>query len=264
MSRGCVYSCSYCVETVIQRYYGFEQNNKGVIKNASKYLRNKSAEQIIFEITHLHKTKSISLFRCQDTNFLTINRAILNEVAEYLHKSNLDIKLYIETRPEGINKTNIALLKKLKVDGIGMGIEIGAQDFREEKLNRYAKREKIINAFNLLKIAGIKRTAYNIIGLPEETEEQILETIKFNKLIAPDNITVAFYSPYLGTQQQILSTTLNYFENYEFDVDGQLRTVSKHDQISNELLNFYKKYFVDFVRGHEGLVSEYKLKEGLI
>ena len=27
-SRGCIYTCSYCVETVIQKYYGFEEKSK--------------------------------------------------------------------------------------------------------------------------------------------------------------------------------------------------------------------------------------------
>ncbi len=27
ISRGCIYSCSYCVETVIQNYYSFNESN---------------------------------------------------------------------------------------------------------------------------------------------------------------------------------------------------------------------------------------------
>ena len=104
---------------------------------------------------------------------------MLNELAEYILSSNLDIKLYIETRAEGINETTIELLKKLKVDGIGMGLELSDQNFREKNLNRYVNQEKIETAFKLLKNANIKRTAYNIIGLPNQSEESIIETIKF-------------------------------------------------------------------------------------
>ena len=28
-SRGCIYSCEYCVETIIQKYYGFDEITKG-------------------------------------------------------------------------------------------------------------------------------------------------------------------------------------------------------------------------------------------
>ena len=40
----------------------------------------------------------------------------------------------------------------------------------------------------------------------------ILETIKFNQILDPDNITVAFYSPYIGTKEQDKSTKYDYFE----------------------------------------------------
>ena len=56
---------------------------------------------------------------------------------------------------------------------------------------------------DLLKENQIKRTAYNIIGLPYQTENSILETIKLNKRLKPDNITVSFYSPYYGTKSQM-------------------------------------------------------------
>lgn len=264
LSRGCIYSCAYCVETVIQHYYGFDEiNNKGVIKNVKKYLRNKSAKRIYEEMKDLHNNFGIHLFRCQDTNFLTIEKNVLNELAELISDSGMDIKLYIETRPEGINDKSVELLKKLNVDGVGSGIEISTQSFREDVLNRFANQDKIINAFKLLKQAGIKRTAYNIIGLPNQDEDMVIETIKFNQLLNPDNMTVAYYSPYIGTSVQKMSKDLSYFDDYEYKVDPMLRSVSKSKLISTDLLEFYKKYFVSLVRGGLDNLKEYKLKENL-
>jgi anaerobic magnesium-protoporphyrin IX monomethyl ester cyclase len=244
MSRGCIYACEYCVETVIQSYYGFtEHTGSGVIRRAKRYLRNKSAERVFAELTDLHDRFGVTLIRCQDTNFLTIDRGMLTTLADTLARSNLDIRLYIETRPEGITASTIPLLQSLKVDGVGMGVELSTQAFREDKLRRFASTEKIIRAFALLREGGIKRTAYNIIGLPEQDEASILETIAFNRSLDPDNMTVAFYSPYLGTLPQVKGKEFGYFDDYEFHVDGQLRTVSKHTLVSPELLAFYKAYF---------------------
>ena len=58
MSRGCVFTCGYCVETIIQRYYGFEDNTRGLLKNSKNYLRNKSAERIFEEILKVKKEKN--------------------------------------------------------------------------------------------------------------------------------------------------------------------------------------------------------------
>ena len=165
-----------------------------------------------------------------------------------IEESDLNIMLYIETRPEGINETSLKLLKKLKVDGVGMGIELSTQDFREEKLRRYADQEKIIKAFELLKKHNINRTAYNIIGLPEQDEDSIIETINFNRLLNPDNMTVAFYSPYIGTQQQKKGNELGYFDDYEYHVDSALRSLNKHSLVDVKKLEYYKKNFVSFVK----------------
>lgn len=247
MSRGCVFTCSYCVETILQDYYTENKKKRGVLQSPKKYLRNKSAKRIFEEIVNLNQNFKIKLFRCQDTNFLTIDRQVLIDLSELINNSQLDIMLYIETRPEGINDFSIQLLKKLKVDGVGMGIEIAAEGFREESLNRYASHDKIVRAFELLKQNKIKRTAYNIIGLPNQTEEMIRNTINYNRKLKPDNVTVAYYSPYFGTDEQKKSYAVGDFDNYEKNVDGQIRSVSKSSKISVEKLNYYKKNFAKFV-----------------
>jgi len=263
LSRGCVYSCDYCVETIIQKYYGFSENKNGVLCNASNYLRNKSAKRAFQELKTLNKKYKINLIRCQDANFLTIKREVLEELADMISSSDLDIRIYIETRPEGINPSSVKLLKKLRVDGVGMGIEISIESFRKNSLNRFASQEAIINAFKLLKEAGIKRTAYNILGLPGETEEMIHETIRFNKLLNPDNISVTFFSPFFGTGQQVKAKETKDFNEYEYDLDQGLRSLSKSVVLSRRLLEFYKKNFVKFAREGLDKCDELKKKEGL-
>ena len=204
LSRGCIYTCSYCVET--------------------------------------------DLVRAQDTNFLTIDPKLLEGLRDLIKKSPINVKFYIETRPEGINEKSVELLKDLGVDGVGMGLELAGSQFREKNLNRFVNEDKIIRAFDLLKKAGIKRTSYNIIGLPNQTENEILETINFNKILNPDNVTVAFYTPYIGTEEQIKSTKLSYFDEYEKRIDGQLRSVTKDNKIPIEKLNYYKENFYNLVK----------------
>ena len=250
MSRGCIYSCSYCVETIIQKYYGFEESSKktGAINNFKSYLRNKTANIIFEELNYLNTKKNITLIRCQDTNFLTNDKKVLTELSELIDKSKLNIKMYIETRPEGINKYSIELLKKLKVDGIGMGVELAGENFREENLKRFASQTKTIEAFHLLRKNNIKTTSYNVIGFPNQNEESILQTIEFNKILNPSNITVAFYSPYYGTGQQKEGVETGIFENYEFGVDSALRSTTRSESLSKEKLEYYKQNFVKLAR----------------
>lgn len=256
MSRGCPFTCGYCVETVIQRYYGLtERTSRGALRQPGRYLRHKSPQRILEEISGLYEEYGITLFRCQDTNFLTIERTLLVELADLFDKYDLPIRLYIETRPEGINRSSVSLLKRLKVDGVGMGIELATQQFRESKLNRFSDQVAIEHAFRLLRENSIRRTAYNIIGIPDQNEDAIIETVEFNRLIDPDNITVSFYSPYLGTEQQQRGVQKNYFLDYEFDLDSQLRTMSRHSEVTPDVLAFYKRNFVRLVRDRTGPIA---------
>ena len=69
-----------------------------------------------------------------------------------------------------------------------------------------------------------------------------------NKILDPDNITVAFYSPYFGTKSQIQGNELGIFDDYEFDVDSALRSKSKDTLLPVKKLKFYKENFVKLVR----------------
>ena len=66
------------VETVIQNYYNFKDTTKrGALSNHKLYLRSKSPERIYNELVDLKSKFKIDLVRCQDTNFLTINKKVL-------------------------------------------------------------------------------------------------------------------------------------------------------------------------------------------
>ena len=80
-----------------------------------------------------------------------------------------------------------------------MGLELSSDKFREHNLNRFVDSKKIIRAFKILKKNKINTTAYNIIGLPEQSEDSIIDTIKFNRKIRPNVSSVAYYSAYEGT-----------------------------------------------------------------
>ena len=128
-----------------------------------------------------------------------------------------------------------------------MGIELADESFRNKELNRFVNQDRIIKAFKILKENNIKRTTYNIIGLPGQSEEHIKETIKFNKLLDPDNITVCYYSPYIGTDEHKKSKKMKYFLDDKKNIDPRLRSLS--DKTDNlDMLEYYMKNFVSLAR----------------
>ena len=247
-SRGCIFSCSYCVETVIQSYLGFNEiNPRGSLKGFDRYLSLKSVKNAFSEIEYFERM-GINLMRCQDTNFLTIPHNFLKEIIKLRQINNLKIAFYIETRPETINPNTIKILKGLNVIGVGMGVETASEDYREDELNRFSSKEKTIRAFQILKDAGIKRSSYNILGLPGQTEQDIISTIEFNKLIDPDNITVSFYSPFIGTKTAIRGIESNEYNHESLSSDSQLRTNTFSNKLSKAKLEYYKENFNSLCR----------------
>lgn len=264
MSRGCPFTCDYCAEVAIQKYYGFSERTKsGALKEAARYMRCKSSGRIFEEIKRTYQERNVTFFRCQDTNFLTIPPRVLNELAEKLQGARLPVFFYVETRPELINPASVAILKKLRVDGVGMGIETASEDFCATQLHRFSKQSDIIKAFNLLKEAGIKRTTYNVLGFCDQTEEMILDTIRFNRLLDPDNISTSFYSPYIGTAEHQRSVEQGYFAPYEYNLNDGLYSATKSRLVTKEKLQFYRKHFTKLVRGGLDQLAYLKEKEGV-
>jgi radical SAM superfamily enzyme YgiQ (UPF0313 family) len=67
-------------------------------------------------------------------------------------------------------------------------------------MKRNISREKIKGAFNMVKKAGLKVWAFNMIGLPGETPETIKETIELNREIKPDSIFCSIFYPFRATE----------------------------------------------------------------
>ena len=67
-------------------------------------------------------------------------------------------------------------------------------------LNRRMSNQKIINVYKLVRDYGIRISAYNMIGLPFETRENIFETIELNRKCKPATSSVAFLEPYPNTE----------------------------------------------------------------
>jgi radical SAM superfamily enzyme YgiQ (UPF0313 family) len=60
--------------------------------------------------------------------------------------------------------------------------------------------EHIVKVSHMLKSVGIIVNAYNIIGLPHETLELSLQTIKLNAQMHTDNVIINMFTPYPTTK----------------------------------------------------------------
>lgn len=230
-SRGCPYNCTYCCNHLLKKLY----------PNSNKYVRFKSAGRFIAEIKAAVEQypgiRSICFF--DDT--LTLKKEFIREFSE-LYKNEIKLPYTCNDRVNQITAENLQYLKSSGCTDVALGIESGNDHIRNEIMKRNVSCEEIVHAFRELKRAGIKTSAFNIVGVPGETMTTILDTIRLNALAKPDRYINAYFNAYVGTDlyNYCLENNLTINETGSSLFDKP--TVSL-DSISETQIQFFYKYF---------------------
>jgi len=187
-SRGCPFNCSYCVNGVLKEKY----------KGKGRYHRFKSVAQSIEELKGLITKHKFNFIRYWDEDFTSLNAKVIEEYAEQ-YKKHINLPFLIYARVDTVTEKKIAVLKDMGCKTCAMGIESGSQRLRREVLCRNMSNSKIIESFQLVNRYGIRTSAYNMIGFPTETRDDIFDTIELNRLAGPSSFSVTMLEPYKGT-----------------------------------------------------------------
>lgn len=186
--RGCPYPCSYCINHKVMELY----------RGKGKYVRLRKVKNVIEEIQQvLSKYQRVESIHFHDDTFI-INKTWVNEFCKE-YKKHINMPLLINARADLIDEEVIEWLKRAGCIEIKIGVEHGNEYIRNSIMKRNMSNEQIINAFQIIKKAGIKTWAYNMMGLPEETKATIWDTINLNREIKPDKLFISIFFPYKGT-----------------------------------------------------------------
>ena len=101
-----------------------------------------------------------------------------------------------------VNLVNDELMKNLKRAGcvhVSCGVESGNEHIRNTVMKRNLTERQIVEAYALFKRYGFASNAINLIGLPDETQESVWDTINLNRRIDPTSSGVNIFYPYRGT-----------------------------------------------------------------
>ncbi len=187
-SRGCPFRCTYCCNHAIARVYGVESN----------VIRYNSVEKTIAEIEMLKSKYKFDRLWFIDDLFV-LNRAWLDELlSEY--KKRFAIPFMCHIRPNVCTRDMMFKLKDAGCYRVFIAVESANDHIRNTVMRRGLTKEQIENSFKWAKEAGIETLSVNIIGVPGETEETVLETIEFNKRMNPTIVGVNIFNPYEGTE----------------------------------------------------------------
>jgi radical SAM superfamily enzyme YgiQ (UPF0313 family) len=182
-SRGCPYSCDFCVAPI-------HQGHK---------FRERSAKAIVDEIERGYREFGIDFFYLWGDT-VTLNVKSFTAFCDELIARKLPIQWFGNARAD--NLTDPAFVHRLRKAGcwmLAMGIETESEDIRKTMVKRL-ERQKIQTAIDNMRDAGIRSFAFFIFGYPGESLATINQTIDYAIELNPDFANFYPAVPYPGTE----------------------------------------------------------------
>ena len=95
---------------------------------------------------------------------------------------------------------------------VKFGVESGSQRIRSQILQRRMTNEKIIRAIDTAHRHGLHTSVFLMIGLPDETHDDVMATIKLMAQAKPGRYRWSFFFPFPGTKAYELSQQGDYID----------------------------------------------------
>lgn len=223
---GCPNDCVFCNQKSIsgQKKQVTKEDVKNIIEEHLKYIKKDSKVEVAFfggSFTGIEEEKQEEL---------------LAAAYEYIKQKKVD-SIRISTRPDYIDKKILKRLKKYKVKTIELGVQ-SANDYILKKAGRGHTFEDVVKASKLIKWYGFDLGHQMMVGLPESTTVDEINTAK--QLIKLKPKMVRIY-PVLVIKNTKLEKDYN---------DGKYKplTVTQAVEVCKELVKLFVKKHIEVIR----------------
>ena len=176
---GCPNDCIFCNQKSIsgQKKNITKEEAKKIIDNYLKSIKNEEAQiEVAFfggSFTAIEKEKQEEL---------------LKVAYEYIKNGQVE-SIRISTRPDCINKETLKMLKKYKVKTIELGVQ-SANDYILKRANRGHTFEDVKKASKMIRWNGFKLGHQMMVGLPESTRLDEINTAKALAKLKPKMVRI--------------------------------------------------------------------------
>ena len=223
---GCPNDCVFCNQKSIsgQAKQVTKEDVKNIIEEHLKYIKKDSKVEVAFfggSFTGIEEAKQEEL---------------LSTAYEYIKQKKVD-SIRISTRPDYIDKKILKRLKKYKVKTIELGVQ-SANDYILKKAGRGHTFEDVVKASKLIRWYGFDLGHQMMVGLPESTTVDEINTAK--QLIKLKPKMVRIY-PVLVIKNTKLEKDYN---------DGKYKplTVTQAVEVCKELVKLFVKKHIEVIR----------------
>jgi radical SAM superfamily enzyme YgiQ (UPF0313 family) len=195
LGRGCPYLCTYCSNHALRKLA------------AGKYVRFRSPGHIVQEIRYV-----LEKYPCNPPSL-----GLAVETIGVFKQWTLDLCAALQelnrTLPQPVSfSTNLRVtetaldpqlfraLASANFRRLSIGLEAGSERVRKEILKRDYSNDQFLRAVRLAQEHGIAVDVYNMIGIPGETLEDHLETVRLNRECRTSVSFTSIFFPYPGTE----------------------------------------------------------------
>ena len=224
---GCPNDCIFCNQKAIS----------GQIKKVTKEDVKKTVEEYLASFKEEEASKEIAFFGGSFTGIdVDIQNELLEAAYEFIKEGKID-SIRISTRPDYIDKETLKRLKKYKVKTIELGVQ-STNDYILKRSQRGHTFQDVKNASKLIRFYGFKLGHQMMVGLPESTRLDELNTAKDLIKLKPKMVRIY---PVLVIKNTKLEKEYNE-GNYE------PITLNQAVEISKELVYLFNKSKVEVIR----------------
>lgn len=175
-SRGCPFKCTFCYNTM---FY-------------NSCHRKRPIRHVLNEIKYLEENYGLDGANFSD-EFLLLTDEEIEEITNFRSENNLKFFWGAETRADAYK--DIEKLRKMYDSGcrwLMLGLETGSEETRQ-KIQKPMNKDIIRNFVDMCTEVGITTFGSFIIGFPDETPEQLKETVEFALSLNVDAFLFNYY-----------------------------------------------------------------------
>jgi len=201
--RGCLYHCTFC--------------KPGEDYLFGKRTRRRSADNVIAELRMLVDRHRIASFMFHD-DCLTEDRDWVIEFTQKYVAEGFTMPFLCQSRADIIveHEDMVARMAEAGLRGYFIGFESG-NDRVLKFIRKGTTVEQNRQAARVCRKHGISVWANYMLGLPTETQAEVLDTVRLMKEIDPDYYSPAFFTPHPGT------------DLYDYVVEHDLSRITDYD-----------------------------------
>ena len=237
-SRGCPFGCSFCCSTEF----------------SGRKWRSRSPLKIVDEIEDIVTNYNFNGIAFLDDNF-TLDPGRVSAICDEILRRGIDIYWWCFSRADTLLK-NEDMVAKMASAGCKY-IFIGFESRHQSTLDKYHKSitdTMARDVTELLKKYNISVHASFIIGDIDETQEMVMDTVRYAKSIDPQAVQFTILTPYPGTK--LFDEVKDRIISHDWDRYDCLHSVVRTDHLGQkELEALLKKAYLSFYLSPRKIVA---------